>query len=154
MKKLLRQAIALFILLAAITGAAYAQERGTQADAKKMVQEALVHIKEVGLTKAFEDFGAPGGKWHYKDVSVFCYKMDGTCVCNGDHPALVGKNLIDFKYPDGQTHIKKMAEIAAHGGGWDEYPWPSPQSKKVESKQTFIAKIPGYDGFIGAGIYK
>jgi cytochrome c len=155
MKQLLRLTIAICITLAAITGAAYSQEHGTAAEAKQMVQNALAHIKDVGPEKAFVDFNAPTGKWHNKDIYLFCYKLDGTCNCNGNNNALVGKNLLDMKYPDGQLHIKKMVEIAnSKGSGWDEYPWPHPVTKKIENKQAFVAKIPGFSGFIAAGIYK
>jgi signal transduction histidine kinase len=154
MKQLLKSTIATLVTLTVIMGAAYAQ-RGTPAEAKQMVESAVAHIKDVGPAKAFADFNAPTGKWHNKDIYLFCYKFDGACVCNGAAPGLIGKNLIDMKYPDGERHIKKMAEIAStKGSGWDEYPWPHPETKKLETKQAFVAKIPGYDGFVAAGIYK
>jgi signal transduction histidine kinase len=155
MKQLLKLAIAILFTFAAVTGTAYAQEHGTAAEAKQMVQNALAHIKDVGPNKAWDDFNLPTGKWHNKDIYVFCYTFEGTCLCNGNNKALVGKNLIDMKYPDGQLHIKKMAEIASSkGSGWDEYPWPHPVTKKIEHKQAFIAKVPGANVFVAAGIYK
>ena len=155
MKQLLRGTIATLITLAAITGAAFAQDRGTPAEAKQMVERGLAHIKEVGTAKAFEDFSAPTGKWHNKDIFIFCYKSDGTCACSGGSKGLIGKNLNEMKYLDGQLHTKIQAEIAnTKGSGWDEYPWPNPISKKIETKQSFVAKVPGWNGFIAAGAYK
>jgi signal transduction histidine kinase len=97
-------------------GRAFAQERGSLADAKKMVDEALVHVKAVGPEKAFEDFSTPGGKWHYKDIYLFGYNMDGTIVCHGAIKALIGKNLINFRSADGQLLVQNLIEIAKTKG--------------------------------------
>jgi hypothetical protein len=150
--------IGLLLLVVAVAvmmcGAVGAEERGTPTDAKKMVDEALVHIKQVGPEKAFEDFSTPGGKWHNKDIYLFCYKSDGTNVCHGANKALIGKNLIELKTADGQLLIKNLITIAqTKGSGWIDYQWPHPETKKTEAKRAFVAKIPGYDGLVGAGSY-
>jgi signal transduction histidine kinase len=33
--------------------------------------------------------------------------------------------------------------MAQKGGGWVEYEWPSPQTKKIESKLSFVRKTEG-----------
>jgi hypothetical protein len=155
MKQLFRLFLAISIVVTLIAGTALAQQHGTAAEAKQMVQEGLAYIAKVGPEKAFVDFSNTTGKWHNKDIYLFCYKSDGTCVCNGDNPVLLGKNLIDFRYADGQTHIKEMVDLAnSKGSGWVDYPWPQPQTKKLEAKRSWVVKIPNYDGFIAAGIYK
>lgn len=143
------------IAVISMTGTAFAEEqRGSNADAKQMVEQAIEHIKDVGTAKAFEDFSTPGGKWHNKDIYLFCYKMDGTNVCHGANKALIGKNLIDLKTADGQFLIKNLADIAkTKGSGWIDYQWPHPLTKKTESKRAYVLKIPGYDGLVGAGCY-
>jgi cytochrome c len=132
------------------------QERGNATDVKAMVQDALSYIKEVGTSKAFEDFNDPASaRWHKKDIYVNCYKFDGTCACQGANKAIVGKQLLDLKFPDGQPHIRLMADLArTQGSGWTEYPWTHPQTKKIENKRTWVVKVPDYDGFIYAGYYK
>jgi len=67
MRKLV-SVVMLLSVMVCMCGSLGAEERGTPADAKKMVDEAIVHIKEVGPSKAFEDFSTPGGKWHNKDI--------------------------------------------------------------------------------------
>jgi len=154
MKQLLAWLVALSIAIPAFTGMANAQQRGTAAEAKQLLQDAVAHVKQVGPEQAFADFSA-GGKWLKKDIYLFCYKYDGTCVCQGSNKALVGKNLIDLKYPDGKTHMRDMLEmVKTKGSGTDEYPWPDPITKKIETKQVWVAKVPGYDGLIGVGIFK
>jgi hypothetical protein len=154
MKLWFRLLVAVVMLVPATLQIAYAEERGSAADAKQMVEDALVRIKEIGPAKAFEEFSAPGGRWHKKDIYLFCYKMDGTNVCHGANKALIGINLIDLKTADGQLLIKNLVDIAARkGSGWITYEWPHPQNKKTETKRAFVMKIPGYDGLVGAGCY-
>jgi hypothetical protein len=155
MKHTLRHLLATLIAIVFLTGFALAEEpRGTSADAKLMVEQAVAHIKEVGPAKAFEDFSTPGGKWHNKDIYLFCYQMDGTNVCHGANKALIGKNLIDLKTADGQFLIKNLIDIAKEkGSGWINYQWPHPVTKKTEEKRAYLIKIPGYDGLVGAGCY-
>jgi len=155
MKQLCRLFLATSMVVTLVIGTAFAQQHGSANEAKQMVQEALAYMAKVGPEKAFVEFSAPTGRWHKKDIYLFCYKSDGTCVCQGDNQVLLGKNLIDFRYADGQTHIKDMVDIAnSKGSGWIEYPWPHPQTKKLEMKRAWVAKIPHYDGFIAAGVYK
>jgi signal transduction histidine kinase len=154
MKQVVRWLLAVSFVIA-MTGAARAQDHGTEADAKQMVQEALAHIKQVGTARAFEDFNAPGEKWLKKDIYIYCINLDGTCTCHAAKTALVGKNLIDLKTADGEAFIKNMVDLAkTKGSGWVEYRWPHPQTGKMEAKRTYIAKIPGYDGFVASGAYK
>jgi hypothetical protein len=156
MKQLLRTfLIVIPVLLAAIAALGQAPERATPAEAKQMVDDAIAHIKEVGTAKAFDDFTAPGGRWHKKDLYVFCYKWDGTNACHGGNRALVGKNLYELKDANGQQFIKGMIDLVqAKGSGWLEYQWPDPLTKKTEPKRSWVIKIPGYEGLIGAGVYK
>jgi cytochrome c len=153
MKKVINLLLAMAMVVFA-SGAIGAEERGTPNDAKKMVDEAIVHIKDVGTAKAFEDFSTPGGKWHNKDIYLFCYKTDGTNVCHGANKALIGKNLIELKTADGQLLIQNLINIAqTKGAGWIDYQWPHPETKKTESKKAYVAKIPGFDGLVGSGSY-
>jgi cytochrome c len=144
-----------FVIAAVVAIAAPAQERGTPAEAKQMVEEGLAHVKAVGPVKAFEDFNAPGGKWHKKDIYLFCYNFTGTCMCQGAINAQVGKEMINFRTADGQLFVQNLIALSkTKGSGWIEYFWPHPQTKKMEAKQAWIARIPGQDLLIGAGAYK
>jgi len=154
MKQAVRWLLAVFFVIA-VAVVARAQERGTPADARQMVEEALAYIKQVGPAHALEEFSAPGGKWHKKDIYLFCYTLEGTSTCSGVNKAMIGKNLIDFKSADGQPLVKNFVDIAkTKGSGWIEFQWPHPQTGKMEAKRAWIARIPGYDGLVGSGAYK
>ena len=153
MKQLVTLSI-VFVFVFAFGGTALGQKAGTAPEAKQMVQDAVAYIKEVGPEKAFQDFSTPGGRWHNKDLYLFCYKLDGTNVCHGANTALIGKNLIDMKTADGQLLIRNFVTlVTTKGSGWVDYQWPHPQTKKTEAKRAFVTKVPGYDYLIGAGIY-
>lgn len=154
MRRMTQLAIAALFIALLPLATAFA-DNGTADEAKAMVDKALAHIKAVGPEKAFADFSTPGNEWHDRDLYLFGYNLEGTCVLHGANKALIGKNLIDMKTADGQFLIKKMVEIVqGKGSGWIDYMWPHPQTKKTEAKSAYVVKIPGFAGLIGSGIYK
>lgn len=134
---------------------AWAQENGTRDEAKAMVDAAVEHVKKVGPDQAFKDFTDKDNKtWHKKDLYVFAYNNEGVNVAHGANDKLIGKNLIDLKDPNGKPLIRELRDTAAKGGGWVEYDWPHPQSKKIESKISYTRKMTNFDGFLGVGVYR
>ena len=149
----------LFVLLVfaqmLFIGAAFAQEHGTAEEAKALVGKGLAHIKAVGIDKAAEDINAnKDGKWLEKDLYIVIIKNDGTMVAHGSNKILVGKNTLELKDPNGKFFTKESAEAAKKGGGWVDYMFTNPATKKLSPKSMYSAPIPGFDGFIGVGIYK
>lgn len=146
-----------FVVLAQFffLGSSFAQTHGTAAEAKALAEKAVAHVKAVGPEKAFEEFSAKDGKWQDRDLYVFANKYDGTTAAHGANKTLVGKNLLDMKDANGKQFLKEMTDLAkAKGSGWVDYLWTSPQTKKTEPKSTYVLSIPGYEGFVGVGIYK
>jgi len=133
----------------------WAQERGTRDEAKAMVDAAVAHVQKVGPEQAFKDFtDKTNANWQKKDIYIFAYKMDGTSVAHGANDRLIGKNLIDLKDPNGKLLIQELRDAAVKGGGWVEYDWPHPQTKKSEAKISYSKKLVNFDGFVGAGVYR
>ena len=146
---------ALFTTALGFTGAAQAQEFGTRDEAKAMVDAAVEHVRKVGPDAAFKDFTDKSNKaWQKKDLYVFAYTMEGVNVAHGANDKLIGKNLIELKDPEGKFLIKELRDAAAKGGGWVDYEWPHPQTKKVESKVSYSKKMANFEGFIGVGVYR
>ena len=75
-------------------------------------------------------------------------------VGHGANDKLVGKNLIELKDPNGKPLIQELRDVARKGGGWVDYDWPHPQTKKIESKASYVRKLQNYDGFVGVGVYR
>ena len=142
------------LALIASTSLAFAQEKGSIEEAKALVEKGLAHIKTVGNDKAFADFTEKDGKWQNKDLYVFVVKADGTTVAHGANKGLLGKSLIELKDPDGKLFIKEMITVGMKGSGIVEYSFTDPQTKKMAPKQSYVARIPGFEGIIGVGAYK
>jgi cytochrome c len=136
-------------------GPSSAQEAGTAAEAKAMVLVAVEHAKKVGPEQAFKDFSDVSNKtFHNKDLYVFAFNNEGVQVAHGVNEKLIGKNMNDVKDPSGTFFVRAMRERANSGGGWVEFEWPHPQTKKVMNKSAFVQKFANYDGFVGVGVYK
>lgn len=142
------------LALLASAGLAFAQERGSIEEAKALVEKGLAHVKTAGPDKAFADFTEKDGKWQNKDLYVFVVKADGTTVAHGANKGLLGKSLIELKDPNGKLFIKEMIDVGMKGSGLVDYSFTDPQTKKMAPKQSYVARIPGYDGIIGVGAYK
>ncbi|MDH4449883.1 MAG: cache domain-containing protein [Rhodoferax sp.] len=155
MKKIVGAIATVFALAGLGMGTVHAQENGTRDEAKAMVDAAVEHVKKVGPEQAFKEFTDKENKtWHKKDLYVFAYGLDGLNLAHGANDRLVGKNLLDMKDPNGKFLIKDLRDAALKGGGWVEYDWPHPQSKKIESKISYARKLLGFDGFVGVGVYR
>lgn len=155
MKSVFRIVTAALCALGFAVGAVQAQEVGSRDEAKAMVDAAVEHVKKVGPEKAFKDFTDKENKtWHKKDLYVFAYDMKGVNVAHGANDKLIGKDLIELKDPEGKLLIKELRDTAAKGGGWVEYEWPHPQTKKIESKISYSKKMTNFDGFVGVGVYR
>lgn len=134
---------------------AFAQEHGTATEAKAMVEKGLALIKEVGIDKAAAEITAKDGKWLNKDIYLVIKKFDGTMIAHGVNKAMVGKNQLEAQDANGKFFSKDINELVrTKGQGWTDYMFSNPITKKIGQKSIYAVKIPGYDGWIGAGIYK
>lgn len=135
---------------------AAAQERGGKDEAKAMVDAAIAHIKQAGPEQAYKDFGDKANTtWHKKDLYVFVIRMDGVTLAHGANEKLVGKEQINLKDPNGKAFVQEMLAVAKKPeGGWVEYDWSNPVTKKIEGKASFVRPEPSINGFAGVGIYR
>ena len=144
-----------FAATACFISSALAQvAHGTKDEAKAMVDAAVAHVKKVGAEQAFKDFTTDKAHWSSKDLYVMAYDNTGTCVGHGANAKLIGKNLIDMKDPGGKMVVKELIATSKKGGGWVDYEWPNPLTKKIESKSTYARQLEGFDGWVGVGIYR
>jgi signal transduction histidine kinase len=131
-----------------------AQERGTLDEVKALVNKGMAHVKKVGPEVAFKDFTEDKASWINKDIYLFALDMKGNQLAHGLNPKQVGKNFWDFRDVEGKLVFQEFAAAAAKGTGTVEYQWTHPTTKKIETKISYLAKVPGTDYYIGAGAYK
>lgn len=140
--------------LVGLVAPSYADDHGTPDEAKQMVVRAIEHIKKVGVDAAYEDFTNDKENWVKKDVYIFALTMKGHQLAHGTNKKQIGKEFWDFQDFDGKYVFREFAATAAKGGGWVDYNWAHPVTKKSTPKTSYIAKIPGADAYLGAGAYK
>ncbi len=69
-------------------------------------------------------------------------------------PSLNGKNLSNFKDPDGKPVFKLFSETAKEKGeGFVDYKWPKPGFDKPVSKISYVKLFKPWGWVIGSGIY-
>jgi len=131
----LRTVLIAVVLCLFVAVSVSSQQRGTPAEAKKMVEDAIAYIKANGQEKAFAEINNPKGKFVDRDLYITVIDMNGVCVARGFDPSLLGKNLMDSKDLDGKFFIRERIEITkTKGSGWQEYKFTDPLTKKKELK--------------------
>ncbi|WP_420412003.1 cache domain-containing protein [Roseibium sp.] len=131
---------------------ASASDRGTADEATAMLDKAVAHYASAGADQALKDFTASDKGWQDRDLYVFCFDEAGTTVAHGANGKLIGKNLSKLKDADGKAFVMDLVSAGKSGGGWVDYRWPNPVSKKIEQKSSVVK--PAGDHICGVGIYK
>ena len=135
-------------LLAAVVNAG-----STPDQAKALVVKAVAFYKANGKDKSIAAFNNPKGEFVKGDLYIFM--MDDKCntLAHGANPKLVGKNVAELKDADGKLFMQAMRDTAKKGGGWVDYKWSNPTTKKVQAKTSYIMPL-GNGLFVGCGVYK
>ncbi len=154
MKKIFLTFSLCFILGFSATVIAEETKHGTDKEAEAMVDKALQYFKKNGKDKAFAAFTDREGEFVDRDLYIFVVNHDGLTLAHGGNSKLVGNNMIGLQDADGKFFIQKMIESAKKGGGWVDYKWTNPETKRIQDKSTLIKPLPGIDAFLGCGIYK
>ena len=127
--------------------------RGTPAEAKAMLQQAVAHYNSVGRKQALADFTAKKAPFADRDLYVACIGSNHIIVANGGFPSLVGSSTDAWKDVEGKPVGRAIWEVASTtGSGSVEYRWQNPVSRKIERKELFVEKVG--DDACGVGAYK
>ena len=138
-------------LLAAAT-ASGKEEFANAKEAEAMVGKAVAALK-AGKDKAIEEINAKSAQWVDRDLYAVVYDMNGTVLAHGANAKMVGKDLIDFKDPDGKAFVKERVDLAkSKGKFWQDYKFTDPVSKKMLAKSAYCEKTG--EMIVCAGIYK
>lgn len=67
---------------------------------------------------------------------------------------LDGKDLRDFKDPQGKRLFVEMASVSqAHGGGFVDYLWPKHDAVEPVPKVSYVKLFKPWNWIIGSGVY-
>ncbi len=127
----------------------------TPEEAKAFAEKAAAYFKSNGKDKAVAEFNNPNGQFKKGDLYVFAQDFTGLMLANGGNPKLSGQNHFELKDPTGKFFVKEMIELAkTKGGGWVNYSWTNPATKKVQPKKTWIQRVEGTDLYVGCGVFQ
>ena len=135
-------AVAVPFMLLTVGGLVKADDRGSAAEAKALLDKAVAAVSAdsaKALAQFTTDAKAKGGDFFQKDLYVFCGGADGNFSA---HPALVGKSMKGLM--DKGATPKAVGEEfyakAAAGGGEVDYTWPLPGGTEPQKKVAIVAK--------------
>jgi Cache domain len=151
-KSILRTAVAVAALAAAIPALAQKAEIGNAAEAKAMLEKAVTAVK-ADKAKAIDAFNKGEGGFKDRDLYPFCGNAgDGQMVA---HPseAVRKLKLADIKDKNNFAFGAEMVKVAAADKiGEVAYMWPKPGSEAPVAKVSYVTKVA--DLICGVGYYK
>jgi len=121
-----------------------------------LVKNAATAISQSG-EKTFKYFMQDGTKWRKGERYIFVVDLNGNVFAHED-TALVGKNMIDLKDPNGKPIIEWFIRkgLGLKQSGWMHYLWIKPGDSIPSWKTTYVklAKAPsGTVYVVGSGLY-
>jgi signal transduction histidine kinase len=134
----------------ALTTSAYAAgEFGTAAEAKAMLDKAVVAVK-ANKADALAKFAKGEDGFKDRDLYPFCGGPDGNFTA---HPTLTGKSLKDLKDKAGAPLGEEIYKSATEGAVSEvSYMWPRPGTTEPVQKVSYVTKVG--DQVCAVGYYK
>ncbi|MFN3075697.1 MAG: diguanylate cyclase [Alphaproteobacteria bacterium] len=94
-----------------------------------------------------------GLRYHEKEY-FWINDLQTKMVLHPIFPDLEGKDLTDFKDPNGKYLFRDFVELAQQrGGGFVRYLWPKPGNKLPVEKVSFVKLFEPWGWVVGSGIY-
>jgi cytochrome c len=130
---------------------AVAQQFGTAAEAKAMLEKAVAALK-ANEADALTKFNSPTGGFRDRDLYVFCFDMTSGKFTAHVNPALMGTDVRALKV--GTQSVGQMVFAAAKEGAVTtvDYDFPKPGTTQPVPKESYVTRV-GNEG-CGVGYYK
>jgi cytochrome c len=142
----------MFFAVMFFVGAVYA---ATLEEAKALGEKAAVYVKANGKEKGVSEIANPKGQFVKGELYVTSNDFSGVVLANPMNSGLVGQNHMSLKDPNGKLFVKEMVEIAkTKGGGWLEYSWVNPATKKVQAKKAWVQRVEGMEVLTMSGLFQ
>jgi signal transduction histidine kinase len=124
--------------LVAFPAPSSAADSGTAAQARAMLEKAVVALK-ANQADALAKFQRGDGGFKDRDLYVFCFGPDGTWSA---HPELKGKMVKDWVDPVGKRPGEEMIKAAQEGKiSETSYLWPRAGTTDPMRKVTYFTKV-------------
>ncbi|MFS2139351.1 cache domain-containing protein [Duganella sp. Dugasp56] len=150
-KRSLILAAGIFLSSFLLAGTAIAETHASKEDAVAMVKKAVALIKKNGREKAFAVFNDPQGEFVDRELYVSVFDFDGLNLAHGANKKIIGKNLMEYRDPDGKYPIKECLALArGAGSGWVEFKFLNPVTKDMQSKVAYVERFEDLGVWVGA----
>ena len=154
-RNLFASALAVLVLLWC-AGLANAQQSGTPAEARAMLDRAIAALKTEFKATALSEFNDKNNKqYHDRDLYVFCFNMPDGKLTATANPTLIGTDGRTLKFKDdpfGQRVYDAMKGSPEGSVATVDYSFPKPGTTEYVPKQSFVTRV-GDQG-CGVGYYK
>jgi cytochrome c len=127
---------------------AHAAGQATPEEAKAMAIKAASYLQSSGPETAFPAFSAKDGPWHDRDLYVLVENDQHIMVAHGSNPALIGRNVLNLKDPEGKSVAVELDAIK--DAGWVDFKWLNPVTKAIEPKTLYAVRVGEYHVAVGA----
>lgn len=120
-----------------------------------VVNRACSLISERGKS-AFAELRDKTGPYYFMNTYVFVDTPEGIELMNPAFPSLEGKNLMEFKDPQGKPVVNESITAAMkEGSAWITNYWYRPGQNTLARKQSYVKKVQfGKETYIvGSGLY-
>jgi signal transduction histidine kinase len=136
-------------VMAMVSSAHAAGEFGTAAEAKAMLDKAVIAVK-ANKAGALAKFAKGEDGFKDRDLYPFCGGPDGIFTA---HPTLTGKSMKDLKDKSGTPLGAEIYKAAGEGKVSEvSYMWPRPGSTEPVQKVSYVTKVG--DQVCAVGYYK
>ena len=149
-RKLFVQGLVAGAALALGNSAGIAAAGGTPEEAKAMLARAVALAKTKGKDEAAKVFNEGADGFKDRDLYVVMINDSGVFEAHGDIKAMVGRNMMDLRDPDGQPIVRSI--LGVKDNGMVEFKWKNPLTNAVAPKQMFCSRMG--DVVLAVGAYK
>ncbi|MEE9912766.1 MAG: cache domain-containing protein [Deltaproteobacteria bacterium] len=147
--------VALLSLMASVSSAVPPAAADPEKQVRELVNAAARLIGSKGEA-AIAELNVKNGPWHKGETAIFVSSETGVELVNAAQPEMVGKNLWNFKGPDGKQVIQEQWKLVrAKGEGWYDCLWVKPGTGKTAPCRSFVRGIKVKDKhyLVGAAYY-
>jgi hypothetical protein len=142
---------AVVIAASAVAGPASSQEFGTAAEAKSMLERAVVEVR-ADKARAFQMFNSNHPQFRDRDLFVFCFRAgDGKFTA---HESMVARDVRELRDPAGLPFGAKMFAEAPEGKVLAiAFVSPFPGTTIRVPKRAFVTRVENHVCGVSAYLY-
>ena len=132
----------------------------TPSELAAFVRNASEYADRAGKETALREFNLKSGMFSQGDLYIYAYDYNGTLLAHPYQEGSVGENRLNWTDVRGLPVIRIATHVAANGGGYICYLYPSPKEGEINesSGDSYEPKIglvhpAGNDWWIASGLY-